>query len=353
MKILYAGGMALGSTSRMRRLGLERLGHDVVGVDSDIYRPANKILRKLQFELSAGPLVEKLNRDLLRMAQEEKPDVFWADKQLYLQPKTLEAMNEMGIATVSWMIDNPFGPRRDTGWRLYLKDLPLFDLHAQQRDTSLVEYKRRGAKDVVKILIGFEPTVHFPSPEPITDAERTREVSFMGMPYDDRGEIVTKLVQAGIPVSIYGKEPYWKKALDSETFAKVYKGGEMYVKEYREGFWYSKINLSFVTKSNQDEVTQKSFEIAACGGLLMAERTAGHQARFVEGEEAVFFSDTDELIGQIKRYLPDEAARQRIAAAGRERAVRDGYDNNHQLSVILQRLEPVIQAKRAMRDKKV
>jgi len=85
----------------------------------------------------------------------------------------------------------------------------------------------------------------------------------------------------------------------------------------------------------------KSFEIAACGGFLLAERSEGHKARFVEGEEAVFFTGFDECVEKIKRYLPDEAARTRIAAAGRARAVRDGYSNDAQVAKILARLDAV------------
>jgi len=85
----------------------------------------------------------------------------------------------------------------------------------------------------------------------------------------------------------------------------------------------------------------KSFEIAACGGFLLAERSAGHEARFVEGEEAVFFTGFEECAEKIRRYLPDEAARDRIAKAGRERAVRDGYGNDPQVGKIVERLQAV------------
>ncbi len=108
---------------------------------------------------------------------------------------------------------------------------------------------------------------------------------------------------------------------------------------YRNGIWRSKINLSFLTKSNQDEVTHKSFEIAGCGGFLLVERSPGHLSRFAEDKEAVFFSTVEECIRKIALYLPNEAARARIARAGRERAQRDGYHNDHQLRLILDRLQ--------------
>ena len=93
------------------------------------------------------------------------------------------------------------------------------------------------------------------------------------------------------------------------------------------------------THSNQDEFVHKSFEIAGCGGFLLAERSEGHLQRFKEDEEAVFFSTFDELAAKIRRYLPDEAARDRIAKAGNLRAARDGYHNDRQVQLIIERAE--------------
>ena len=61
--------------------------------------------------------------------------------------------------------------------------------------------------------------------------------------------------------------------------------------------------------------------------------------RFREDEEAVFFSTIEECVEKIRRYLPDEAARSRIAAAGCARAQRDGYYNDRQMELILERVQ--------------
>jgi hypothetical protein len=334
--------MRAGTASAYRAIALQRLGHRIIPVDSSTYELKNPLLRKVAFRLAAGPHAQKLNRDLLRLARTVQPDILWADKLLLLQPRTLKTLHKMGIATVSYMIDNPFGPRKDPGWRLYMKDLPLFDLHIQQRDVSLAHYRQRGARDVMKVLIGFEPTVHFPSPEPITDKDRDRCVSFVGTPYDDRAEVLTRLAEAGLPVTISGSERAWSRALSPSAFAAMFRGGELYGSDYREAIWRSKINISFLTKSNQDEYTQKSFEIAGCGGFLLAERSQGHSLKFKEDEEAVFFSSADELIEKIRRYLSDEAARTRIAAAGYARAMRDGYDSDSQVGLVLARVREIM-----------
>ncbi|HUZ93484.1 MAG TPA: glycosyltransferase [Edaphobacter sp.] len=344
MKILYAASLSPNGSSLSRLWALERLGHQIIPFNADEYQYKNAYARKVFYRLATGPLVSRLNRDLLRVAADERPDLLWTDKLLGMRPATLDRMRAMGIATVSYMIDNPFGPRKDPGWRLYMKDIPHYDLHAVQRDKNILDYREHGARDVIKIQTAYEPTIHFPPPSGWSDKDRDRAVSFIGTPYDKRAEFLTRLwKEFGVPVTVSGGL-VWKPALGAEAAAAIYRGkGELFCDEYREGIWKSQINLSFITHSNQDEFVQKSFEIVGCGGFLLAERSEGHKQRFIEGEEAVFFSDIEECAAKIRRYLPDEAARERIAAAGHARGVRDGYHNDRQVGLIIERAQPIVQ----------
>ncbi|WP_158823462.1 glycosyltransferase [Granulicella sp. S156] len=339
LKVLYAAGLSPNDSSQYRLWALERLGHKVVSLNAYSYEPQNAILKKIVYRVQSGPWVARLNRDILAMAEREKPDIFWADKLLGLRPETLDKLRAMGIVSASYMIDNAFGPRRDPGWRLYMKDIPHFDLHVVQRDKNIADYKASGARDVIKIQTAYEPTLHFPPPIGWSDNDRDRGVSFIGTPYDDRAQFLTRLwKEFGLPIVVSGGL-VWKKALGAEATDALYRGhGELFRGAYREGIWKSKINLSFITHANQDEFVHKSFEIAACRGFLLAERSPGHMARFVEDEEAVFFSGIEECVTKIRRYLPNEAARERIAAAGCARAERDGYHNDAQIAAIVQRL---------------
>ncbi len=146
---------------------------------------------------------------------------------------------------------------------------------------------------------------------------------------------------------ISGNRRQWERALDGEAMAALYREGELYQQQYREAIWRSKINLSFITHANQDEFAHKSFEIAGCGGFLLAERSAGHAQRFHDDEEAVFFSTTEELGEKIREYLPDEEKRARVATAGQVRAERDGYHNDRQVELILERVRQIPSPARA------
>src|ERR1700733_5133226 len=107
MKILYAAGMSPEESSLYRLWALERLGHQVIPFNTFDYLPKNPLIGKLTHRLSAGPSVNRLNRDLLRIAEAEKPELFWADKLLAMRSRNLDHLRAMNIATVSYMIDNP------------------------------------------------------------------------------------------------------------------------------------------------------------------------------------------------------------------------------------------------------
>lgn len=343
MRILYIGTLTENDSAEYRRLALLREGHTIEAINSLNYRSASSLLHKLEFRAQIGPMVSRLNRDILAVAERFQPDVVWADKVLWMRPQTLNRLRSMGISTVSYMIDNFFGPRRDPGWRLYAKCIPLYDLHCTQRDTNVRSYRAAGARDVIKVQTAFEPTLHFPHDPPYTDAQRDRGVSFIGTSYDQRAETLLRLHADGVPVAISGGPQHWRGPLGN-MFDTLYREGELFRQQYREAIWRSKINLSFLTHSNQDEFVHKSFEITACGGFLLAERSGGHLERFVEDEEAVFFEGYDELLAKIRRYLPDEAARNRIALAGMKRAWSSGYDNDTQVRRIVERVQSILES---------
>ncbi len=337
LRILYLAPMNYGWYGLYRQRSLERLGHTIFPIDVMQYENrGNPMLARVRYRLQIGRTVTQMNEDVLRLAQEHRVDAVWFDKPLFIRTATLRQLRAMGIATIDYMIDNPFGPRRDPGFRLYVRTIPEYDLHVQQRDLSVAAYIERGARRVVKVQTAFEPSVHFPPREEWSDRDRTREVSFIGTPYDERARFLTDLWRKyNLPVIISGPR-IWKRKLDRAALTALYpQEGELYDDAYREGVWRSKINLSFLTHGNQDEYAHKSFEIAACGGFLLAERSQGHSTRFKEDEEAVFFSSIEECAEKCRRYLKNEAARARIAAAGQRRAVACGYDNDTQLRKVL------------------
>jgi spore maturation protein CgeB len=81
----------------------------------------------------------------------------------------------------------------------------------------------------------------------------------------------------------------------------------------------AKIMFNLVRRSNRDDHVMRTFEIPACGGFMLADRTEGQRAFLAEDREAVYFSTIDEMIEKIRYHLPRDAERRRIAEAGHRR----------------------------------
>ena len=182
--------------------------------------------------------------------------------------------------------------------------------------------------------------MHFPPPAGWNDTNRSRGLSFIGTPYDDRHKLLRTLAETyNLPLVISGGR--WDKVYPPEVLEKYVVSGGLKEAAYREGIWQSKINLAFVTQSNEEDVAHKAFEITACGAFLLALRTPGHQTAFEEDKEAVFFSSVEESAEKARYYLDHSAEREEIAQCGRERAVRSGYDNDTQLKRVLLKLDGI------------
>ncbi|QNI32344.1 glycosyltransferase [Alloacidobacterium dinghuense] len=338
-KILYVANLEFAGTSVHRVEAMKRLGQEVVTFTPAASLPQSRILAKLRYYYPVGPLVSGVNRDLLKMVHRERPDVVWFDKPLFFTPETIQEIKSTGATTVCYNQDNPFGPRNDGCWMQFLRAYRYFDLNCLFRKADVIRYQGWNLP-YIELQFSHDPQQNFPPPAEWTDAQRHREVSFTGSPFDDRAEFLMTLAEKHrLPVLITG--PRWERGLNQQQIEKYVTGGLLTSDAYRENIWRSKINLAFVTHSNEDDVAHKAFEITACGSFLLAERTAAHLAAFKEDEEAVFFSTVEECADKARYYLDHASERASIASRGRERAITSGYDNDTQLKRVLLKLDGI------------
>src|SRR3984885_9454402 len=100
-----------------------------------------------------------------------------------------------------------------------MKDIPHYDLHVVQRDKNSLDYTARGARDVIKNQTAYEPTLHFPPPAGWSDADRDRDVSFVGTPYDDRAQTLCRPWRdCGFSVAASGSAQLWGRPMQPDVF---------------------------------------------------------------------------------------------------------------------------------------
>jgi glycosyltransferase involved in cell wall biosynthesis len=336
-RILYIGDPSPGETSFYRQESLRRLGQEVEVFNVRSYAPRSSLLGAVAYRYPLGPIIARINRDILLKVRAWKPDVVFFDKATQFTPQTVRSIKAAGALTVSYNQDSPFGPRADPGWQQYLRVYRLFDLHCLFRDSDVKRYAEAGLP-FIRTMFSFEPSMQFPPPDGWGDSQRTREVSYIGSPHEDRPAFLRSLAEdQHLPIVIAG--PRWRKFFSPDLLKRYVSDGYLADADYRTAIWKSKINLGFISHLNEDDIGHKCIEIAACGCFLLATRSDGHSACFEEDKEAVFFSSVEECADKARFYLDRSDLREAIGRRARERAVRSGYDNDTQLARILHHLD--------------
>jgi spore maturation protein CgeB len=327
MKIFLAGTYRYFWYEEVCAKALEKLGHEVVRYQWDHF--FKRRLGSIQEKWLWGPSVVQLNRDIVNQAYFSQPDVIFLWRGTPIWPTTLPALRgKTGALLVSYNNDDPFGPKQARSlWRHFIAGIPAYDVHFVYRPVNIAEYTSAGAKRVELLLPYYIPEMH--RPVILTPAEEERylcDLVFAGH-YEDDGRVsyLRALVKAGLHVRLFGGT-YWRRMVLADLadyFGHVYPVlGEEYVKALTG----ARLCLAFLSQLNRDTYTRRSFEIPACGCLMLSERTDDLTRLFKEDEEAVFFSSPAELVAKARVLLEDDARRKQIAQAGRRRCVADGHD---------------------------
>jgi spore maturation protein CgeB len=344
MNILYLGELDAGQTALMRMRALGRLGHSLLGVHtSEPWKRAAWTTRQLQRRTHRGSVVEEINATTLHAAREFKPAVVWADKQEYLHPETIQELRRLGAKTVHFTPD----PYFSLGWkrtRLMDEAMEAFDALVYCKSYERAQYESVG-KPVVYMPLGYCDEVHRPLPS--EDARWQCTVGFLGGWEPRREQLLHAVTGAGVDLKIWGG--YWEFLRDGkwtprrhiilrqlagkedfhfhrdESLSRAHQGEEVYGDDYARALTGSGIGLGFLRKVCPDQHTTRTFEIPACGSMLLADRTEEHQEFFEEGREAEFFASCEELIDKVKFYSCNEAVRKRIARGGNRRCKEGGY----------------------------
>jgi len=328
----------------MRMRALERLGHNVRGVHTvQPWTHASWLKRQVQKRLQRGSTVDQINDSVRRRGREFRPDLVWAEKQEFLRVETIEELRKLGARTVHFTPD-PYFSLQWKRTRLMDEAMCAFDSLIYCKSYERAQYEALG-KPVVYMPLGYCDEVHRPLPS--DDARWKCTVGFLGGWEPRRERLLHAVTAAGIDLKIWGG--YWEFLSDGkwtprrqiilrqlageekfgfhrdEALSHAHQGGEVYADDYARALTGSGIGLGFLRKVCPDQHTTRTFEIPACGSMLLADRTEEHKEFFEEGKEAELFDSVDELIDKLKFYISNELARKRIANCGYQRCKQSGY----------------------------
>lgn len=348
MKVLFIASLGCPSSSGRQRLwALQRAGLTVKAVDKSRYRSSlgrtssflAKALKRPRLLLDS----KTLEQDVLDQCRIWKPDIVWFEWPREVHHTLFAKLRNTNPKPflISFVDDNPWGLRHADAWiwKEYLSNVPLFDLHLVKRESDIENLKNVGAKDLHLWEHGIYSPLFFPR-APSMDSWKY-PVSFIGTCMDSRADLVRELLEAGIPLHVFGTR--WDRAGDLRHRYPDQFHGPVVGEDYGDVLRESQVCLGLVSASNRDEWTMRTFEVAGCGSAFLAERTLWHENHFKEGVEAEFFSSSTEAIRKLKELIAAPSKCSKMGAAARERFVSEDRTLDQEMVRLLANLQMRLQ----------
>ena len=251
-----------------------------------------------------------------------KFDYIFVIKGNHIYPSTIKQLrrHQPQAFLINWSLDDMQAKHNRSIF--YTINLKHYDLVVSTKSYNCLpnELPKLGAK---KVLFQNNSFYNYPF---LRDIERPKQfkydVCFIGTAEIERFNSMNFLAKNGVRIKIFGSN--W----DEKAFSNYSKNISIDCNNLDQESYYktiadSKISLCFLRKINRDLQTLRSVEIPAVGGFMIAERTSEHLQMFKENSEAVFFSNDNELLEQVKRFLSNDTAREEIALNGKKRCHSD------------------------------
>ena len=331
LRVLFLGENWYGSCARACCYALRRLGCDVLDIDSQTIHPqwrqlsSRAILRGL-----TGIIADEYSNLILDNARSFKPDLLLAFKAPDLKAKTLKALRQQGIALYNYYPDTSvFAHRGNLPEALPEYDCVFFTKKFGERDVR----EKLHLRDTHFLPHGYDAELHYP--HQLSEIDKKQYGCDVGViaTYTQYKENVLKNLVSKYPeidLQIWGNQ--WEKC-QSPKLKKYIKGFPLTGSSYAKAIGTFRINLAIMSgkvrgASEGDQTTTRTYEIPACGGLMLHERSIEVLELYEEGKEIACFDSTTELVEKIEYYLAHPEKREEIARAGYARCVPAySYDN--------------------------
>ena len=328
MKVLLVGVQWHGGLELSYFNAFKKLQCDVDCFDTEAeyerisWLKGNRVLSKTLRKVLGLYFAKLMNERLVEKVNDFRPDLVFVLKGIFIFPETLRRVKENTNALLfNFNPDSPFTPVNSS--RYLLDSLTIYDCLFIWGKFLIPELQQAGANRVEYLSFAHDPELHYPVS--VTDEEKERygsDIVFIGTWEKQREKWLENLVDYDL--KIWGNS--WEKLKWSSPLRQKWMRKPVIGEEFAKVCHSSKIVLNFIRAQNGNAHNMRTFEVPACQGFLLTERTEEQGEFFEEEKEMACFNDAEELREQIERYLNDEESRERMARAARKKAFEHTYE---------------------------
>jgi spore maturation protein CgeB len=256
-------------------------------------------------------------------------DIAWIDKGVSLWPETVRRIRQVSRKMVYYTPDTSFLANRS---RFFEATASLYDLIVTTKSLELARYEAMVPRERIALVTqSYDAKRHVPSG---TFRKKRKEAVLIGLCEPDREQCVECLLAHGIAVRVGGIG--WDKLVRRHAGNDLlrYEGAKVFGEHYSSVLSRASVGLGLLTKKFPELHTTRTFEIPACGTALATERTS-ETSQFFSDNEAIFFSDYEELALRIRELMNDEPQLKALNEAGMRRVQVGDFSNERVLRKVL------------------
>ncbi|NJK95540.1 MAG: glycosyltransferase [Bacteroidales bacterium] len=214
--------------------------------------------------------------------------------------------------------------------RLFEKSVPYYDYFVT---TKSFDFEKYPEGKTILVPQGYNPDVHKPYN---SFAEKFREVVFIGLYEQYRGKVISKLLNAGIRVTVAGNK--WNRFKDLHHPLLEHLGDGLFGEAYARVISSSLFGIGLLSKRFPELHTTRTFEIPACGTALITEKNK-ETSTFFTDDEVIFFKNIDEISVKIKEYRKKMDSLKTLTEIGRQKVIKGKFSNQEILQKVLWQIE--------------
>lgn len=279
-----------------------------------------KLGRLFSVFVHVEPWIRKANLELLRLADELRPDLILVIGTEGLRAGTLAQVRVRAPRSLVYCVypDSPHNLDTD---RIHC--LPFFDRVATSSPAWIDAFERLGGKSVQWLPFAADPHLHSPAPVDSAKSELAHDVVFIGTWRPEREAMLEQL--ADLDLRIWGGKYWGNRCRPGSPLPKRWGRRSITGSEFAQVCGASRVLLNVMDPATWPGPNMRTFEQPACGAFSLVSRTPAVTELFTEDENIVCFDTVDEAREKVRYYLAHETERQRIAEASYRFVIEGGH----------------------------
>lgn len=249
------------------------------------------------------------------MAIRQQVDVVIVVSAMFLHPDVLIMMKRAGLKVVVLFTESPYDHEQE------MKIAAMVDGCWTNERTMVPEFQRVNPR-AGYLAHAWHPERHYVSARQLPSEIAAHDVVFVGSGFTERVTWFNSIDWTGIDLGLYGT---WKNLglkkevlacvrdaqIGNEVAAALYRRAKIGLNLYRVSRGWGKQAPVLVHPA--ESLSPRAYELAACGSFHLSDYRA--EVPEVFGDLVPTFRSPQEASALIRRWLPDEQGRARIAAS--------------------------------------